>query len=591
MKNKSFALFKKAIGLIWSCDRRYFILKIVQSIYEGVYNTIGLFMLKNIVDSISLGDGFIASLIFLGIYCSVILIFQILFEVFDARLAPYFTSILKTRISNTVFAKSVSIDISCFEESDYYDKFQMAMSTSYSKHCAIFDTLLMLVTSTVILITSGVLSFLIDPIIIIFAFLPFVSLFIQKKKNKINHNINIEANRLNREKNYVIRTFYQDVYAKEMRMTNVYKPLLERFIVASKKINHLYKTSGLRVALWWILETFVNKFFSEYAVLIYAVWQTIVRNVMTYGDCLVVISTMSNVYDAVNSVYSCLGAFHGHTLYLRDYNEFLDYSPSIISPKNAKKATNGDICFRNVSFKYKNANEYALREINLCIKKGEKIAIGGENGAGKTTLVKLMMRLYDPTEGELLLNNIAYGELDLDTLRDMFSVVLQDYKLFSISIKDNIVLGTAIDEQKLNHSLSISGLSERIGMMPNGIFTSLDKEIDDFGEILSGGEQQKLSIACAYYKNGEIMVFDEPSSALDPIAEESLFRDLFKLSKGKTIILISHRLTSATYADRIVYLEHGRIAECGTHKQLMKKNGLYAQMFRIQADNYAEAEV
>lgn len=212
----------------------------------------------------------------------------------------------------------------------------------------------------------------------------------------------------------------------------------------------------------------------------------------------------------------------------------------------------------------------------------------GANGAGKTTLIKLMLRLYDATEGEISINGINYKCLDTRSLRNCYSIVLQDYKHFSISIKDNICLGDEMDYDRMHSAIEKSGLSERISKMANGVDTMLDKEIDDSGEILSGGEQQKLAIARMYYQNNGIMILDEPASALDPVAEHDLYERMMALSKDKTVMFVSHRLSSTVMADKIIYFENGSVAEYGSHEELMALNGKYANMFKIQAKNYME---
>ena len=212
----------------------------------------------------------------------------------------------------------------------------------------------------------------------------------------------------------------------------------------------------------------------------------------------------------------------------------------------------------------------------------------GANGAGKTTLIKLMLRLYDATEGEISINGINYKCLDTRSLRNCYSIVLQDYKHFSISIKDNICLGDEMDYDRMHSAIEKSGLSERISKMANGVDTMLDKEIDDSGEILSGGEQQKLAIARMYYQNNGIMILDEPASALDPVAEHDLYERMMALSKDKTVKFVSHRLSSTVMAYKIIYFENGSVAEYGSHEELMALNGKYANMFKIQAKNYME---
>jgi len=385
-----------------------------------------------------------------------------------------------------------------------------------------------------------------------------------------------------------MRTFYQNIYAKEMRTTNVHKPLLKRFEDAAAEITRVYKTYGMKVALIRIVEGFLNKTFSEYIIMLYAAWKTVWKKTMYYGECLVVISTAETIYDSFNEILESFSILQEQSLYIEDLLIFLRHESKIEQKDTGFDAVSGDICLDKVSFQYIDSAQYALKDVNLRIRKGEKIAVVGANGAGKTTLIKLLLRLYDPTEGRITLNEKNYTEYKVASLRELYSVVLQDYKHFSLTVKENVELGISADETRVWDALDKGGLMGRVQNMRNGIQSLLDKEIDERGELLSGGEEQKLAIAHVYLKNSDIVILDEPASALDPLAEHDLYERMMTLSKDKTVIFVSHRLSSAIHADRIVYLEHGSIAEYGSHKELMEKDGLYAKMFRIQAQNYME---
>lgn len=227
----------------------------------------------------------------------------------------------------------------------------------------------------------------------------------------------------------------------------------------------------------------------------------------------------------------------------------------------------------------------------MTIKQGEKIAIVGFNGAGKTTLVKLLMRLYDPSSGEILLNGRNIKEYNLESYRGSLGVVFQDYKQFALSVVEN-VLGRPMregDEAAVEDCLRRAGIWDKISALPEGINTRMTREFDDDGLILSGGESQKLAIASVYARNSSVVILDEPSSALDPIAEHDMYRQMYRACEGKTMIFISHRLSSAVDADRIFLIEDGSIKESGSHSELMRLNGSYAEMFKAQAESYTDA--
>ena len=225
------------------------------------------------------------------------------------------------------------------------------------------------------------------------------------------------------------------------------------------------------------------------------------------------------------------------------------------------------------------------------IRAGEKIAIVGHNGAGKSTLIKLLLRLYDTTEGEIRLNGENVKSYRLSSYRGLYGTVFQDYRLFATNVAENVMLRghlTDEDEARVEDALKQSGISDKVHSLPEGIHTTVTKEFDPDGAVFSGGEAQKISIARIFAGEQEIVILDEPTSALDPIAEQEMYPNMFEACKGKTVIFISHRLSSATVADKIVVIEAGEVIECGSHRELMTAGGKYAELFTTQAKRYLE---
>lgn len=253
-----------------------------------------------------------------------------------------------------------------------------------------------------------------------------------------------------------------------------------------------------------------------------------------------------------------------------------------------KDYLDAEIVFENVSFIYPNQEKKSLSNINLTIKKGERISIVGENGAGKTTFIKLLLRLYEPTEGRILFNGIDIRDIDYQDYQKIFSTVFQDYKLFAFRIIDNITSleGNEAEKEKVMKCLEKAGLSSKIEKLEHGLDTYLYNIYDEEGIELSGGESQKLAIARALYKDSPIVILDEPTAALDPRAEYEIYTRFLALVESKTSIFISHRLSSTKLCDRIVLFKDGSIEETGTHNELLQKGGLYAELFRMQAQFY-----
>ena len=249
-----------------------------------------------------------------------------------------------------------------------------------------------------------------------------------------------------------------------------------------------------------------------------------------------------------------------------------------------------EITFENVSFTYPYQKVQSLKNVNIIIRKGEKISIVGENGAGKTTFVKLLLRLYEPSEGRILLNGVDIKQIKYRDYIKLFSTVFQDYKLFAFKIGDNV---TALDRSKLYNNqvlkcINDAGLNAKVKNLDNGIDTYLYNIYDENGIELSGGEAQKLAIARALYKDSPVVILDEPTAALDPRAEYEIYTKFMTLVESKTSIFISHRLSSTKFCDRVIVFKDGRIVESGSHSELLKSEGYYAKLFNMQAQFYLD---
>ena len=243
--------------------------------------------------------------------------------------------------------------------------------------------------------------------------------------------------------------------------------------------------------------------------------------------------------------------------------------------------------FKNVSFQYPNADSYALKHVNLKFKVGEKLAVVGMNGSGKTTFIKLMCRLYDPTEGEILLNGVNIKKYDYNEYTSIFSVVFQDFRLFSFSLGQNVSASASYDEDKVIECLKKAGFAERINSLPNKLNTFLYKDIDADGVEISGGEAQKLALARALYKNAPFIILDEPTAALDPISEYEVYSKFNEIAGTKTAIYISHRLASCRFCDKIAVFHEGEIIQLGSHEELLAdSNGKYYELWNVQAQYY-----
>lgn len=302
---------------------------------------------------------------------------------------------------------------------------------------------------------------------------------------------------------------------------------------------------------------------------------------------------------AVGYIITCISDALGHfsqagklSMYMKSIRGFMECPvEEKVKDAIAPEGNLGEISFEHVSYHYAGSSQMIIEDLNLHVKQGEHIALVGENGAGKTTLMKLLMGLYPVSAGCILAGGQNISRYEQEAYRDCFGTVFQDFQIFSLPLCENVLMkspATEKERQIVIDSLEKAQFGEVLKKMPCGIDTFLTKEFDENGFVCSGGQAQKIAIARVFAKDPQVVILDEPSSALDPIAEYNMYCNMMAAAKGKTVFFISHRMSSARMADRILLLEHGHIIEQGTHEELMEKNGRYAEMFRLQAKNYQE---
>ena len=332
---------------------------------------------------------------------------------------------------------------------------------------------------------------------------------------------------------------------------------------------------------------------------IYLVFQAL-NGFISIGSFYMYLSAVSSFTNAMREVLSRLVAIRQFQPYYESAEKYLDTKESL--RLGHKPITNSAHCgaycgahcieFRNVTFRYSGQSIDALRDINLTIKPGEKIALVGENGSGKTTLIKLLTRLYDPFAGGIFLDGVDIREFDYEQYMSLYSVVFQDFSLFAFSLKENVALAQTeeTEDAVVYEKLEQSGLKQRLDTLKQGIYTPIYKQFDENGFEPSGGEAQKIALARALCKNAPVVILDEPASSLDPKAEYEMYLKFDELVEGKSAIFISHRLSSCRFCDRIVVLQSGQIIETGTHTELLNVNGVYANLYNMQAQYYIDKE-
>lgn len=494
-----------------------------------------------------------------------------------------------------IYKKAVECDLSCYENPDFYDKYTRANAEIMSRGSSILMNIAYIISSIVNIIICAAVILRWEPIAIPIVLVCAVgSMLIDRKRSELNFESYKKTTPYNRQTDYVQRTLYLADYAKEMRLGNIFSPLMGYYDIAVDKLLKITRRYSAKIGiLRGIREIFmsIGTFLGLHVIIIYRYIQS-----RAYGlsDLVAVLNAANMLQGRIYSFAYIFSEFMDNGLYAENIRTFIEYEPKIKEDENAEKVKKGanDLELRNVSFKYEGKEEYVLKNININIPHGKKIALVGHNGAGKSTLVKLLMRLYDVSDGEICLDGRDIREYRLSEYRRIYAAIFQDFKIFATSVTENVLLHPAENEEDMQRAvqaLKDSGLYSKIEAV--GMDTMLTKEFDDNGMLMSGGEFQKIAVARVFAKkDSSIAILDEPSSALDPISEYEIFENMMKACKDKTIIFISHRLSSAVLADRIYMLENGEVIEEGTHHELMEKNGKYAEMFRMQSEQYREEE-
>lgn len=491
-------------------------------------------------------------------------------------------------LNNMVFEKAISLDVGCYESPEFYDKYQRAtliMSAGY------FD----IICYDVALVVSGIVSLIlvigtvtaISPVYLLFL-LPIALVFvIEIFKSKAVYKRDLEMTGNNRTKAYIQRTVFLKDFSKDMRTSNIFSVMMKRFEKAVDDNIVILKSYGVKLFLYSIVSSLFSEFIPIIGTYAYAGYKFVKGGSMTVSGFSVVVSSISTVREATLDIAEAFDEMTQMALYFQNLKDFFDFEPSI-KDGNIQAGEFESLEFRNVTFRYPSAKKNTLENISFKINRGETVAVVGINGAGKSTAVKLMLRFFDVTDGEILYNGVNIKDYTLSSLRSSFATVFQDYKNFAISVYENVMCHecTDGDKQKAQTALKQAGVWKKTQSLPNGGDTVLTREFDEDGAGLSGGENQKVSTARLFASDYEIAILDEPSSALDPVAEYEMYENLIAATKGKTVIYISHRLSSAALSDRVLVIGDGKIIESGTHEELMERKGKYCEMFTLQASAY-----
>ncbi len=499
------------------------------------------------------------------------------------------------RIQLMVMEKAASLDLAFYEDPASYDLLRRAQTDSINRPVQMISTAFGLVQTALTFVTMIALLVVVSPLLALLALLSPVPAFIADTRyGWRGYNIARWGSRLLRRMNYLVTLLTTDSYAKEVKLFGLGRYFIERYRLIGERYYGSQRRQVVRRYLvgflWGNLSTIATS-----VTYLYVALQAIVGK-LTLGDLTLYTTAAQSVQ---NSIQGILGGFSGmyeHNLYLSNLFELMETKSGLPAPANPvplPDPVQGEIRFEHVSFAYPGATESALTDLSFTVAAGETIAIVGRNGAGKTTLFKLICRLYDPVDGRILIDGIDIRDIDPTQLRAQIGGMFQDYVTYQATAAENIGLGNLgaiADREAILKASRQAGSDGLIAGLPQGYETALGKWFDA-GVNLSGGEWQKVALARAFMRDARILLLDEPTSALDAQAEYELFERIHSLTRGRTAVYISHRFSTVRRADRILFLEHGRLVEQGTHEQLMRLNGRYARLFRLQASAYTGEDV
>ena len=568
-------------------------------VHKGVSRFLGYFewlfysafFMRYVINSLETGESFGRIMIFIVIVAIVFCGMSLYDNILNGKVYPIAQAKVNKGLYLGLFRKARNVELECFENSDFYDKYTLAMENADTRLIQTVEVVFGVIFGGIASVCAFAFMFQVDKISVLFILFPIIGNFVFNRWNsKLDYARNKDMAPHNRRIAYINRVMYLPEYAKEMRLTDVFTLMKQQYRESIQGLADVTKKYTKRAMInHWLYVMFTFTFIFE-GLLIYGAYRTLVSDSMTLAQLAVITSMMVSTTWILIGFTESLTSLFKNGLFMEYLRTFFEYKEKIpedwdgLDPGTEIKSVE----FRDVSFSYK--DKEVLSHLNMEFRGGKTYALVGHNGAGKTTLIKLLLRFYDPTSGEILLNGRNIREYNLRKYRNLFATAFQDHRMFSMSVLDNVVMGENVPEEekeaKVCEALKLSGAYDKVMSLPKGIQTTLTHEFDDEGAVLSGGEFQKIVVARAFVKECPFKIFDEPSSALDPIAEATLFDNIYESCKQNTLVFISHRLSSVQNADWVYLLSDGTVKEAGTHKMLMELGGIYADMYTKQAKNY-----
>ncbi len=586
--------------LVWDAKKSLLFVMLFMTVYNGVMPLVGTLISAHLLAQVVLSFSQEVDLILPLALQFGYIFFNALVTSLNNMVTRISGEVVTNHIKIQIMEKAKEVDLASFDMPDFYARLENASREAGSRPVSILNSAFGMISKIISMVSYIVVLFALLGRLGVMAhlfFVLFVALSVLNAVISFTFRRKTVFYQRHRSKDRRQLNYYSDIMVnkdvvKEIRLFN----LADVFIGRYNEIFVKY-FAGIRKLIWqeggWSIVLS-----GMTAILNGVLFYMIATNVTQISDYSVYTAALNSISSCVAALISTTASIYEGSLFIDNFILFMQEErhivPSVDEPLIPKRHCGHTIELRDVSFAYPGTERRVINHVNLTIHEGETIALVGLNGSGKTTLIKLITRLYDPTEGEILLDGRNIKEYDVAALYDMYGIIFQDFGKYATDVRENIAFGQIekeVDEDEIRSAARQSSADQFIEALPKGYDTPLMRYFESSGIELSVGQWQKLSVARAFYSDSDILILDEPTASLDAIAEQEIFNQFDALRKDKTTIFVSHRLSSATTADRVVVLKDGAIAECGTHRQLMEAEGEYYTLFSTQAKRYLESGV
>ena len=585
LKNASFS-----IKITYQAAKYYFVLKSALSLLLSFVPIVKIYIWKIIIDLLisASANEMLTGLVKYAILYFTVHIVQELIIKMSQYIEYKYNDKVNYYVENLLLEQFAAVDLGFYDSSEYRDKLNQVwdIKSSVTALASLFfaqvQTLLSFIVSLILFARWNAAYAL----VIVLCSLPII--FVEWKVNQLDINFSMQNQKNERAMRYFKYIFTNYDNSLEIKLYNIKDFLIGKYIDSWKEYYKNRKKFTAKIAALMFVSLLISTFVSQLLLYILLIGK-IAKKIISIGDAMYYMSLFHNLYNSTVSLIRIISSSNAAFVRLNTVKEFINQKPMV--QKNGMLTLDKiqKIEFSHVYFRYPGKENYVLEDCSFTMEAGQQIGLVGENGCGKSTIVKLILRLYDVEEGEILLNGIDIMEYDIEKYRAMFSVLFQDFIKYSFTLRENVSLSDiekSDNDERIKDALSKSEMSELVSTWDKGLETPLTRNFEPDGKELSGGQWQRIALSRVFFADRDFVILDEPSASLDVFAEEKIFHQFQQLSGNRSSIIISHRLSSIVAADKILVLKNGRILEQGKHRELLSKNGYYSELFYAQAQSY-----